>query len=265
MSSSPPPKFKVGKLTLKEQAYIKQNVGSMTIEQIAEKLSRRPGVIKDFVEENNREGLFASETLDDFRNGYEYQMLKEELTEKEIKIFEKKYAQWVGQFQGDVLFSEKNQVFNTIKQEILMSKTMQQRKNMEEAIAAIDEEINDIKTSGAEDKNTIDRLRSLRQQKSDLWGTHASIMRIHQEQNELYNKMLNELKAARKNRPTKDDSSKNTIMNLLKTMQIDSNRVRMGEEAELERLAANAEGEKYGELTEFLDGKLETPFISGKD
>ena len=54
-------------------------------------------------------------------------------------------------------------------------------------------------------------------------------------------------------------------MNLLKTMQIDSNRIRMGEEAELERLAANAEGEKYGELTEFLDGKLETPFISGKD
>jgi|GEM_PF-3774384 hypothetical protein len=265
MSSNPPAKFKGGKLTLREQAVIKQNIGSMTIEQIADKLARKPSVIKDFVEENNREGVFASETLDDFRNSYEYDMLREELTDKEIKIFEKKYAQWIGQFQGDVLFSEKSQVFNTIKQEILMSKTMQQRKNMEESIADIDAEIDAIKSAGADDRVKQEKLKALRQQKNDLWGTHSAIMRVHQDQNELYNKMLNELKAARKNRPTKDDTSKNTIMNLLRTMQVDGSRIKMGEDAELSKLSADAEGDKYRTPTQYLDGSIQTPFISGAE
>ena len=265
MSLSPPPKFKSGKLSAKEIAYIKANTSSQTVDQIAQHLMRRASVVQDFIERNSRDGIYVSETLETLRSSCEYALLKDELTEKEIKIFEKKYSEWVGQFQGDVLFSERNQISNIVKQEILMSKMMQQRKNIEETIGIIDDEINTLKDHGATDKVIQDRIKALRIQKGDLHGIYSSIISQHHEQNKLYASMQKDLKATRSSRVIKEDDKKGTILELMKMMENDNQRLNMGEEAELERLSAEEEGKKYTQLTEYLDGTQDFPFISGKN
>lgn len=77
--------------------------------------------------------------------------------------------------------------------------------------------------------------------------------------------MLTALNASRDSRVTKTDNKKNTFMALLKKMLDDGQRTRLGEDAELERLAAEAEGERFKETTTLLDGSGVEPYITGKE
>lgn len=263
---SPPAKLRTGKLDLKEQTFIRANTGNLTVEEIAKNLNRRPGVIKDFIENNIEDGIDAIKILEVLRQTHEYSLLKEELTNKELKIFEKKYSEWIAQFKGDILFSEQNQVFNAIKLEILMSNVMRKRKETEETMDMIDDEIEDVKSDpmlGEQEKKN--RITNLRKDKSELYGIYSAIIRQHQSQGEQYSRMLKDLDASRSNRKPKDEVKKNSIMLLLEKMADDGPRTKLGEEAELERLSAEAEGEKYRQQIEFADGSLIQPFISGKE
>lgn len=265
-SPTPPPKIKGGKLTLQEQAYIKANIGAQNIEQIAQHLCRRPALIEDFLENKTRDGINVNQTLEILRQSHEFELLKSELTEKELKIFEKKYSQWVAQFQGDIVFSEQNQIFNAIKHEILMSNIMKQRKNMEETLLEIDNEINSIRESDTmEGRDKQDRITNLRKDKANLHGIYSAIINQYHEQNKIYSTMLKDLNASRSNRKPKEDVKKNHIMTLLEKMANDPERIQLGEEAELEKLSAEEEGNKYRQETRFVDDTVQIPFISGKE
>lgn len=257
-------KFKSGKLTLKEKAFIKQNSGNLTTLQMSKKLQRTVSIIEEYLEQSGRAGLFTSEVLDNLRKSHEYELLKSELADKEIKIFEKKYSEWVGQFKEDILPSEKSQIFNIIKLDMMMSKIMQRNKAIEENMAEIEVEIREIRESDMEDNKRQKRITELRQYRQDSYGHYNANIRVYQEQNVLYLKMLSELKASRVQRVTKDEGAKNTFLGLLRSMKDDNQRNKMGEDAELERLAAEAEGERYSTTTTYLDGTTDFPFISGK-
>ncbi len=257
--------IKTGRLTLREQAFIKANIGSMTIEEISKNLMRRPSVIQDFLNNKTRDGIQVNETLEILRQSHEFLLLKDQLTEQELRIFEKKYSEWVAQFQGDILFSEQNQIFNAIKQDILMSNLMKQRKSAEETLISLDEDINKVRSADIEAELKDDKIMKLRKEKVSLHTIYSAIINQYQEQNKLYNTMLKDLKASRSSRETTQEKKKNDIMSLMDKMADDSQRIQIGEEAELEKLAAEAEEEKYREPTEFLDGTQAIPFISGQD
>lgn len=259
-------KYKGGKLDLKEKTFIKLNSGNMTIENMSKKLNRTPSIIQAFLEEQGTGGVHVSETLDLLRKSHEYSLLKDELNEKELKIFEKKYSEWVGQFQDDITSSEKNQIFNAIKYEILMSKTLQRNKSIEESIAKIEKDIDYLKSNEElDDDKREQRIKDLRDYKRDIWSNLNANIGVFERHSKMYMEMLKELKASRNQRVTKTESKKGTFMSLLASMREDSQRNRIGEEAELERLAADAEGEKFKQTTEFLDGSLAEPFITGQD
>lgn len=260
------PKYKGGKLDLKEKTFIKLNSGTMTIEAMSKKLNRTPSIIETFLEELGAGGVQVSETLDALRKGHEYALLKEEFNEKELKIFEKKYSEWVGQFQDDITSSEKNQIFNAIKYEILMSKTLQRNKKTEEEIASLEKEIEYLKSDAEMDNDKREkRIKDIRDYKRDIWTNLSANIGVYERHSKMYMEMLKNLKASRDQRVTKTDTKKSTFMSLLASMREDSQRNRIGEEAELERLAAEAEGEKFKQTTEFLDGSLAEPFITGQD
>ena len=84
-----PEKIKLGKLSLSEQAFIKANVGSMDSAQIAKKLRRRVSNIEKLLEEKTTTGVYITESLEVLRRMNQYHLLKEELSDKEIRIFSK--------------------------------------------------------------------------------------------------------------------------------------------------------------------------------
>lgn len=258
-------KYKVGKLTVKEKAFIKQNSGNLTISQMSKKLQRTPSLIESYLNEIGNAGVFTSEVLESLRKSHEYELLKTELNDKEIKIFEKKYSEWVGQFKEDITATEKSQIFNAIKLDMMMSKILRKNKLIEENIEEIEADIKSIR----EDENMAPdikqrRITELRQYRQDSNGIYNSNIRVYQEQSALYLKMLTELKASRVQRVTKDEGLKSTFLGLLKTMKDDAQREKIGEDAELEKLAAEAEGQRYSSTTTYLDGTIDTPFVSGK-
>lgn len=258
-------KFKGGKLDLKEKAFIKQNSGNLTIAQMSKKLNRTPAIIEAFLDQSGKEGVFTSEVLDTLRRSHEYELLKSELTEKEIKIFEKKYSEWVGQFKDDIVSSEKIQIFNAIKLDMIMSKLLQRNKQIEGHMADIEEDIKALReneTMTPDDKQK--RITELRQYRQDSYGQFNANMRVYQEQSVIYLKMLEQLKATRAARVTKDEGLKNTFLGLVRSMKDETQRTKMGEEAELERLAAEAEEQRYSTTTRYLDDSTGFPFITGK-
>ena len=262
----PSPKTRIGrKISLKEEAFINANVGTLTPEEMGKKLALKTSTVEAFLSKRTKNGKLVASTLAELRESYQYQMLQEEFNPKEIKIFEKSYCEWVAQFQGDILFSEKGQIFNAVKQEIIMSNTLKQKKSIEETMTDIDREIVEIKESEIDDMDKRDKISSLRKDRTDLHGALSTVVNQHQKQNELFSRMLGELKASRSNRETQEESSKNNIMTLIRSMADDEQRIIMGEEAELERLSAQSEGVRYRQPTELLDGTLEKPFVSGKE
>lgn len=258
-------RFKAGKLTLKEKAFIKQNSGNLTIAQMSKKLERTASIIEAYLEESGSEGLFTSEVLDILRKSHEYELLKSELTEKEIKIFEKKYSEWVGQFKEDIIPSERSQIFNAIKMDMMMSKLMQRNKVIEENMAEIEEDIRAIRDNEHMDADTRQkRITELRQYRQDSYGHYNANIRVYQEQTVIYMKMLVDLKASRAQRKTNDEELKNTFLGLLRNMKDDNQRTKIGEDCELEKLAAEAEEKRYSSTTSYLDGTVDTPFVTGK-
>lgn len=258
-------KFKAGKLTLKEKVFIKQNSGNLTVAQMSKKLERTASLIEAYLEECGSVGIYTSEVLDGLRKSYEYDVLKAELSEKEIKIFEKRYSELVGQFKEDVTASERSQIFNLLKVESMMSKVMQKNKIIEENMAEIEIDIRAIRENEQMDPDTKQkRITELRQYRQDSYGHYYSNVRAFQELNKQHMQAVEELKATRKQRVVGDETSKNTFLGLLKKMKDDNQRTKVGEDSELERLAAEAEEKRYSSTTTYMDGTIDYPFMSGK-
>ncbi len=259
-------KYKGGKLTAKEKSFIKANSGVLTAAQMSLKMKRTISIIEEYLEESNFGGLHVSETLESLRRGHEYGLLKDELTDRELKIFEKKYSEWVGQFQEDITASEKNQIFDTIKLQIMMSKVLQRNKAIEETVSGLEAEIKALREDEEmDDEIKQKRIKDLRDYKRDIYTNFNANDRVYQEQQKLHLEMLKSLNASRNQRVTKNDNKKNTFMSLMRNMQDDAQRNQIGNEVELEKLAAISEGERFKETTTFLDGSLVEPFISGQN
>lgn len=261
------PEFKKGNLSSKEKIFIKKNASSLSIEEMSKKLDRKPSQIENYLESNSKVNYQTNQVLETLRMSHEYSLLQNEFNEKEVKIFEKKYAEWVGQFQEDILPSEKNQIFNTIKIEIIMSKVMQNNKSIEAVLNETDAEIALLQEdTELEDSQRQKRIRELREYRRDYYSTYNANISRYQDYQILYSNMLKELNASRGQRvKTAPDIKKNTFMDLIRRMLDDKQRTQMGEEAELERLAAEAEANKFKQTTTFLDGSIGQPFMSGKE
>lgn len=260
------PEYKKGNLTTAEKIFIKNNAGNLTIAQMSKKLNRSPTSIENFLENHTRTGRQTNQILETLRKSHEYSLLKDELNDRELKIFEKKYSEWVGQFQEDILPSEKNQIFNAIKLEIIMSKIMQHNKSIDSTIESVEEEIKKIKEDEEMDPKDKDkRIKELREFKRDIYSNYNANIRVNLEHQKVYNDALKDLNASRGQRVQKTDIKKNTFMELMKKVLDDSQRDRLGEEIELERLAAEAEANRLKQTTTYLDGSIAEPFISGRD
>jgi len=256
---------KQGKLTVKEKAFIKANSGNLTIAQMAKKLERNPTLIENYLNDTGKTGIFTSEVLNNLRAGHEYELLKGELTDKEIKIFEKKYSEWVGQFKDDIVPSERNQIFHIIKIDMIMGKLMRRNKDLEERIAETEKDIKStLENETLSDEERNNKLARFREYRGDSYGYINANMAIYEKQQKLYIEMSDELKANRKQRVTKEEGNKNTFLGLMRQMKDDNQRIRMGEDAELEKLAAETEADRYSMTVRYLDDSLDTPFTSGK-
>ena len=124
---------KRGQLSLDEEQFIRDNITSLSLEQIAEGINRNIAPVKRYIEENS---LLLSHNSDD-------QQLRQKLYCKtfwpeikrqfdtdsgELQYFEDTWVGLIKQFREDVLPAEELQIKQFITIDILINRSMKERK-----------------------------------------------------------------------------------------------------------------------------------------
>ena len=264
----PSPPKKRGQLSLDEEAFIRNNVQILTIDQIAVQLNRSPAPIKRYISENN---LLLSE---DDRNQDE--ILRNKLYSKtfwreiqrqfdedsgELEYFESIWINLIRQFREDVLPAEELQIKQFITIDILINRSMKERKRHITETEKLQREV-DKEYAKLEDERDVARLAHLETQ---LTFARNSIANYTNEYTKLLaeqQKISKDLKATREQRIKRIEDGKSSWVGLIRMLEDEEIREKEGREMAILNLATDKAKEKLMDYHQYQDGKVDMPFLT---
>lgn len=267
MDSTPAPR-KRGQLSLEEERFIADNFPKMTIEEIANAINRNIKPVKRYIDENR---LTVS---DEERNDTE--VLRSKLHSKtfwkeiarqfdeetgELSYFEDTWVGLIKQFREDVLPAEELQIKQFITIDILINRSMKERKRH---IAETDklQRLVDQEYQKAESDRDIPKLANLETQ---LSFARNSIANYTNEYTKLLNeqqKISKDLKATREQRIKRIEDGKSSWTGLIRMLEDENIREKEGREMEILSLATAKYKEKLEQYHSYEDKKVDRPFLT---
>jgi hypothetical protein len=204
-----------------------------------------------FLLEKERKEFFKLQ----LKNTLFYDNLKIQFTKDEIDFYLEEWAALCIQFE-DIVATEKRQIDELIKAEIMGNRILRNIKIAEDEIQNIEEEINQLRKDFDIQNNEEGQQRDLQL---------LSIIRVLNSQSEamgnLYqknvdsrNKLLNELNARRRDRIDHIKSKNSTVLGLIAAYREREHRESQGNYLELVKLAKENKLEKWRKSTTFPDG-----------
>jgi hypothetical protein len=261
---------KRGQLSLDEEKFIRENYASSTLEQIAQALNRNIDPVKRYIDENNL--LLINESDESKGN----ELLKHKLHSKtfwseikrqfdadtgELEYFENTWIGLIKQFREDVLPAEELQIKQFITIDILINRSMKERKRH---IAETDklQKLVDKEYDKPEDQRDIPKLANLETQ---LSFARNSIANYTNEYTKLLNeqqKISKDLKATREQRIKRIEDGKSSWIGLIRMLEDEEIREKEGREMEILSLATEKYKNKLSEYHTFQDNTLDKPFLT---
>jgi hypothetical protein len=258
---------KRGQLSLDEEKFIRDNIDSMSIGDIADDINRNVAPVERYVNENK---LLNSTSKAD------YDLLKRKLHSKtfwpeiikqfdietgELSYFEDTWIGLVKQFREDVLPAEELQIKQFITIDILINRSMKDRKRhiaeTEKLQAIVDKEYDK-----PEDQRDIPKLTSMETQ---LSFARNSIANYTNEYTKLLNeqqKISKDLKATREQRIKRIEDGKSSWTGLIRMLEDEELREREGREMEILSMSANKAMSQMKEYHKYQDGVIDRPFLT---
>jgi hypothetical protein len=260
---------KRGQLSLDEEKFIKESVEELSIEDIASKLNRNIAPIQRFIKENR---LLIANSED----SNEYEILKIKLHSKtfwqeilrqfdedsgELKYFEDTWIGLIKQFREDVLPAEELQIKQFITIDILINRSMKERKRHISETEKL-QKLVDKEYEKPEEQRDIPKLANLETQLSFARNSIASYT------NE-YTKLLNEqqkiskdLKATREQRIKRIEDGKSSWVGLIRMLEDEEIREQEGRQMEIIRMATDKAKSQLAEYHNYQDGSVDLPFLT---
>jgi hypothetical protein len=259
---------KRGQLSLDEEQFIRDNFGKISVDQIADALNRNPAPIHRYIKENQ---LLVS---DEEKNDIDY--LKQKLHTKtfwnevtkqfdedtgELQYFEDTWVGLIKQFREDVLPAEELQIKQFITIDILINRSMKERKRhiaeTDKLQRFVDKEY---------DKPEIDRdIPKLANLETQLSFARNSIANYTNEYTKLLNeqqKISKDLKATREQRIKRIEDGKSSWTGLIRMLEDELIREKEGREMEILSLATEKSRKKLEEYHNYEDRTLDRPFLT---
>lgn len=209
--------------------------------------------------EKQRAEFFKNE----LQNSLSYEVLQKQFTRPEIDYFLEEWGSMCVQFQ-DVLATEKRQISELIKQEIIGNRILVQIRIAEERIESLIKEIEILEklkedAKGDEERQDvlaewIDRCGSLL---STMYNSVKGMTKEYGETLDNKSGILQDLNAKRKDREDIIKKGGETFQGLIKKYRDDAIRSKEGRELELIRLAKEKKKDKYRHPTRFPDGSMD--------
>lgn len=259
---------KRGQLSLEEEAYIRENIKILSVEDIANNLNRNLPPVKRYISENN--------LLSDPEEKIVYQTLKDKLHSKtfwseitrqfdentgELEYFENTWVGLIKQFREDVLPAEELQIKQFITIDILINRSMKERKRHIAETEKLQKQV-DKEYEKPEDQRDIPKLANLETQ---LSFARNSIANYTNEYTKLLNeqqKISKDLKATREQRIKRIEDGKSSWVGLIRMLEDEQIREREGREMEILSMAANHAKQELQKYHNYQDNTVDVPLLT---
>ena len=262
------PSKKRGQLGLDEEKFIRDNYPSLSVENIAQALNRSIAPVERYISENQ-----LAKTPSDHNDE---RILRQKLHSKnfwgeikkqfdsdtgELEYFESLWTNLIKQFREDVLPAEELQIKQFITIDILINRSMKDRKRHIAETEKLQKEV-DKEYAKSEDQRDIPRLANLETQ---LAFARNSIANYTNEFTKLLNeqqKISKDLKATRAQRIKRIEDGKSSWVGLIRMLEDEELREREGKEMEIIALATEKAKEILNDYHQYADNVLDMPFLT---
>ncbi len=265
MTSNPK---KRGQLSLEEEKFIRENLQTMSVESIADQLNRNVAPIKRYISESKNLLSDSQAAEDDILKQKLYgktfwQEIKKQFDEEsgELEYFENVWINLLKQFREDVLPAEELQIKQFITIDILINRSMKERKRHITETEKL-QRLVDAEYDKPEDQRDIPRLANLETQ---LAFARNSIANYTNEYTKLLGeqqKISKDLKATREQRIKRIEDGKSSWVGLIRMLEDEDIREKEGREMEILKLATNKAKHTLTQYHQYQDNKLDMPFLT---
>jgi hypothetical protein len=259
---------KRGQLSLEEEKFIRENVNSLSIENIANHLNRNIAPIQRYINENS---LFEDEEEKKINEILRHKLyaknfwqeIKKQFDEDsgELQYFEEVWINLIKQFREDVLAAEELQIKQFITIDILINRSMKERKRHITETERLQKEV-DKEYAMPEGQRDIQKLASLETQ---LNFSRNSIASYTNEYTKLLNeqqKISKDLKATREQRIKRIEDGKSSWVGLIRMLEDENIREKEGKEMEILSMSVEKYKKNLHEYHTYADQKLDKPILN---
>lgn len=259
---------KRGQLALDEEKYIRDHINSLSVEEIANHLNRTVAPITRYIEEQS---LMMSDTEKNDNDYLKYKLhsktfwneIKRQFDEDtgELQYFEDTWVGLIKQFREDVLPAEELQIKQFITIDILINRSMKERKRHIAETEKLQKQV-DREYEKPETERDIPKLANLETQ---LSFARNSIANYTNEYTKLLNeqqKISKDLKATREQRIKRIEDGKSSWTGLIRMLEDEELREKEGKEMAILSMAANKTLDRMSDYHTYQDGVLDKPFLT---
>lgn len=259
---------KRGQLALDEEKFIRDNISKLSIDDIANSLNRTKAPIQRYIEENRL--LEDQDALNDevylkakLHSKTFWSEIKKQFdnTTGELEYFENVWINLIKQFREDVLPAEELQIKQFITIDILINRSMKERKRHIAETERL-QELVDKEYQKPEDQRDIPKLTNMETQ---LSFARNSIANYTNEYTKLLNeqqKISKDLKATREQRIKRIEDGKSSWVGLIRMLEDEEIREKEGREMEIIVMATEKAKQSLYDYHGFVDGGVDRPFLT---
>mgnify|MGYP003150994221 CR=1 FL=1 len=268
MKSKTPPR-KRGQLSLEEEQYIRDHVAILPVQQIADNLNRTIKPVERYISES-KIGLKSKDEQENdttLRQKLHAKTFWIEITKQfdkstgELQYFEDTWIGLVKQFREDVLPAEELQIKQFITIDILINRSMKERKRHISDTEKLQDEVdNEYKLPEA----TRDAAK-LANLETQLSFARNSIANYTNEYTKLLNeqqKISKDLKATREQRIKRIEDGKSSWIGLIRMLEDEEIREKEGREMEIMAMAVDKNKKLLAEYHNYADDTVDSPLLT---
>jgi len=268
MTPKKPPR-KRGQLGLEEEKFIRDNIGLLSIEQIADQLNRTVKPVERYISE----AKIGLKTPDEQEND---KTLRQKLHAKtfwteierqfdkdtgELDYFEDTWIGLVKQFREDVLPAEELQIKQFITIDILINRSMKERKrhiaDTEKLQTEVDREyqLDEELRDGPKLANLETQLSFARNSIANYTNEYTKLLNEQQ-------KISEDLKATREQRIKRIEDGKSSWIGLIRMLEDEEIREKQGREMEIMAMAVEKNKQLLSEYHQYADDGVDMPLLT---
>lgn len=260
---------KRGPISHEEKQFLKENFHLYTDEELAKKINRTTKWVSKYRAKYQRPVYMYDEDMiaieDELKGEYFWEEIKEQFTEIEQMRFSDRWVQLSNQFGDSVVATDKMQMVDLIRYELLLARILKQEKRMMEELEEVNMKISNLNALGPDDDdyNEVD-IMNLRKLQIDLVaGSGARGRDIKQLQDDK-NKLFSQLKSTRDQRIKQFEETKTTFWDLIRSLDNHDIRERDGRHAELLKMATDKCFDDMSKNIQYEDGTVDRPLYNSE-